>query len=142
VIPSAEELTARLAMLQRRLVAMLRGRAVAARQRVEQLARSRILRNPKALIFDLAHRLDELDQQALRAVGRRLTRSRDQVQAITCRLDALSPLAVLARGYSMTTRAADGQLLRSAAELSIGDRMLTRLAQGQVQSRVEVLDEQ
>src|SRR6266850_3522629 len=68
VIPSAEELTARLIVLQRRIVAMLRSRATAARRHVEQLSRSRVLRNPQSLIYDLSHRLDELDGQALRAI--------------------------------------------------------------------------
>jgi len=141
VIPSAEELTARLSMLQRRLVSMLRGRTTAARQRVEQLARSRILRNPRMLIFDLAHRLDELDGLALRALRRRVKLSRDQLSAVSCRVEALSPLAVLARGYSMTTRATDRRLVRSTNDVAVGDKLLTRLAHGQVQSLVEAIDE-
>ena len=142
VIPSAEELSSRLAVLQRRLMAMLRGRATAARQRVEQLARARILRNPRALIFDLAHRLDELDAQALRALKRRVDRSRDQLAAVSCRVEALSPLAVLARGYSVTTDAASGAVLTSPEEMEIGQRIHTRLARGSVLSIVENLTRQ
>ncbi len=142
VIPSAEELSSRLTVLQRRLVSMLRGRASSARQRVEQLARSRILRNPRALIFDLAHRLDELDGQALRALKRRVARSRDQLAAVSCRVEALSPLAVLARGYSVTTDAASGAVLSSTGEMTIGQRIQTRLAHGSVVSIVEHVDRQ
>src|SRR5262245_3921059 len=50
VFPAAEELTQRLSAIQRRLLAMLRARAAAARRHVEQLARSRVLRNPRALL--------------------------------------------------------------------------------------------
>ena len=136
VIPSAEELTARLAAFQRRIVAMLRARATAARRHVEQLARSRVLRNPKAIIYDLSHRLDELDEHALRAIRRRLQSSRDQIGAIACRAEALSPLAVLGRGYSMTTRAADGTLIQAADQVAIGDQVLTRLSRGEFRSIV------
>src|SRR6478672_1810609 len=68
IIPSAEELTRRLAMLQDRMVSLLRSRADAARSHVNQLARARVLRNPKSLIYDLAHQLDDLDHQMSCAV--------------------------------------------------------------------------
>jgi exodeoxyribonuclease VII large subunit len=131
VIPSAEELTARLAAFQRRIVSMLRSRASAARRHVEQLARSRVLRNPKALIYDRARRLDELDAHVERAIRRRLKSAGERLSAIACRAEALSPLAVLARGYSVTTRETDGKLILAADELAIGDRVLTRLSRGQ-----------
>jgi exodeoxyribonuclease VII large subunit len=56
-------------------------------------------------------------------------------------LESLSPLAVLGRGYSITQRLADGQPIRSAAELLIDEQVLTRLAQGQFISRVQELDQ-
>ena len=52
-------------------------------------------------------------------------------------MDALSPLAVLARGYSLTQRLADGRVIRDAAEFTPGDRIATRFTRGQAISRVE-----
>jgi exodeoxyribonuclease VII large subunit len=118
------------------MAAMLRSRAQSARRHVEQLARSRILRSPQSLIYDLAHRLDELDEQALRAMQRQLDRSRDRIAATACRLENLSPLAVLARGYSVTTDAA-GQIIKSAAEIESGQFIHTKLSSGSLVSRVE-----
>jgi len=140
-IPSADELSARLNTIQRRILSMLRSRATAARRHVEQLARSRVLRNPKSPIYDLAHRLDDLDAAAVRAIRRRLTACRDHITAIAYRADALSPLAVLGRGYSLTTRERDGRLLRSAADIQAGDRILTRLLRGQIRSIVETSEQ-
>jgi exodeoxyribonuclease VII large subunit len=137
VIPSADDLKSRLGVLSRRMVSMLRSQANFARDHVEQLARSRVLRNPKSLIFDLAHRLDELDACAQRAICRRLAQSRDQLAAIACRADALSPLAVLGRGYSVTTDAETGAVLTSTDKLATGQRVRTRLASGSFESRVE-----
>jgi exodeoxyribonuclease VII large subunit len=115
---------------------MLRSRAVSALRHVEQLARSRVLRNPQSLINDLTQRLDELDQQSLRAIRRRLERQHDQLVAIASRAEALSPLAVLGRGYSMTMREQDGELVRSAADVRVGERIITRVAKGQIESEV------
>jgi len=134
VIPSAEELTAHLGQLQRRIASIVRTRVATAKNRVEQFARRRVLRDPRSLIFDLSRRLDDLDQQAARAIRRRITKSQDSVAALSARLESLSPLAVLARGYSVTTR--DGEVLRSSAGVAVGDHILTQLAAGQIVSIV------
>jgi exodeoxyribonuclease VII large subunit len=140
IIPSADELTARLAQFQRRITANLRARATAARRHVEQLAKSRVLRNPRALIYDLSHRLDELDVAAGRAIRRRLAQATERVSATAARLESLSPLAVLARGYSVTTRAS-GEIVRDSHQVEPGETIHTRLARGEIASRVESLAE-
>jgi exodeoxyribonuclease VII large subunit len=81
--------------------------------------------------------LDELDARCLRAVRGRLRVARHRADAATGRLESLSPLAVLGRGYSLTQRTADGRLIRAATELSPGQQITTRFAQGQAISRVE-----
>src|SRR5205823_6102071 len=140
VIPSGDELTARLTTLQRRMRSMLAQRAVAARRHVEQLARSRVLRNPRALIYDLSHRLDELDALAVRAIRRRLTLSRDSLAAIACRTEALSPLAVLARGYSVTTNTDNDAVISNARDVSLGQQVRTRFTSNSIISRVESIE--
>jgi exodeoxyribonuclease VII large subunit len=137
VIPSAEELSNRLATHQRRMTALLRSHVANARNRVEQLARRRILRDPRSLIYDLSRRLDDLDQQAARAIERRLRQSSDRTAALAGRLESLSPLAVLARGYSVTTRAETGEIVRDADSVVAGQRLKTRLLDGEIFSRVE-----
>jgi exodeoxyribonuclease VII large subunit len=140
VIPSAEELKARLTTLQRRMVAMLRSRALSARRHVEQLARSRVIRNPRSLIYDLARRLDELDEQSFRAVRRCLDLARERLSSRAARLESLSPLATLVRGYSVTTDTETHDVIRQAGRVNIGQRVHTRLAAGSLLSRVEAVE--
>ena len=90
-------------------------------------------------IEDLTRRLDELETSAARAIRNRLERARRQLDAAAARLESLSPLAVLGRGYSLTQRTADGRMVRDAAELAIGEQITTRLARGEATSRVEEL---
>ncbi|MCZ6597625.1 MAG: hypothetical protein O7B99_08310, partial [Planctomycetota bacterium] len=52
-------------------------------------------------------------------------------------LESTSPLAVLGRGYSVTTRAGDARPLTEAGDLAPGDALESRLARGLVRSRVE-----
>jgi exodeoxyribonuclease VII large subunit len=54
-------------------------------------------------------------------------------------LNAVSPLNILARGYSVT-QAEDGSLIRDAAQVRPGDRIRTRLHRGRIVSRVEAME--
>ena len=55
-------------------------------------------------------------------------------------LDALSPLAVLQRGYAIA-QDEDGKLLRDAKSVSVGDSVKVRLAKGNLATRVEHVEE-
>jgi exodeoxyribonuclease VII large subunit len=55
-------------------------------------------------------------------------------------LDALSPLKVLERGYSITERGQTGEVVREASQLKPGEEILTLLNKGRVTSRVESVD--
>jgi len=136
VVPSAEEIRAGLDGMRGRLAAALRGRAADARSKLESLARHHVFRRPFDLVHDLARELDDLEMRAQRAIAFQMTRHQDRLAALAARLESLSPLGVLARGYSLTQRTADGQLVADAATLAIGDEITTRFAQGHAVSRV------
>lgn len=135
--PDASELLAALAQARRRLAGALRARLADGQARLKAIEASSVFRRPRQLIEDRARTLDELEQRASRAARQRVDRTRQRVEKLVARLDALSPLAVLARGYSVTQRAADGGVVRLAADLTPGDTITTRLAHGRVVSRVE-----
>jgi exodeoxyribonuclease VII large subunit len=141
VAPAVDEVRDYLQRQQARLATALAGRLSAARARLEALAAGRVFRRPLERVQVLARRLDELAGRAGRAAGGRIELVRANLRALAGRLESLSPLAVLARGYSLTTRLADGALVRSARQLAVGERLVTRLAEGEVTSRVEAVDQ-
>jgi exodeoxyribonuclease VII large subunit len=108
-----------------------------ARQRVDQLADRPAFRRPFERVRELEQRLDETAARLLRGVKLCVQRGTDRVAAVADRLDGLSPLNVLKRGYSLTRIAGGVSLLRDAAAVAPGDRIVTRLASGEVVSRVE-----
>jgi exodeoxyribonuclease VII large subunit len=140
--PDASELLGALAQMRRRLAGALRGRLADGRARLRAIEASAVFRRPQRLIEDRARLLDELGQRTTRAARQRLDRARQRTEKLAARLDALSPLAVLARGYSVTQRVADGAVVRSARELSPGDAIATRFGQGRAISRVEETHEE
>lgn len=137
IVPSAEEMAARLTQLRQRLVAALRNRLMASRRRVEMVAGRPVFRWPLAKIQQWARHVDELESRSHRAARVRLERARARIEALAGRLETLSPLAVLRRGYSLTQREADGRIVREPADAPPGHRIVTRLARGQITSRVE-----
>lgn len=70
-------------------------------------------------------------------MGRRLERARERLGRVIVNLEAISPLAVLARGYSVTRRADSASVITDAHDLATGDLVRTNLAHGQFVSRVE-----
>ena len=141
VVPSAEEMRGLLGQFGGRLRAGLSRRAALARTRLTALAASRVLRRPMERVHDLARRLDELEARATKAQHRWLDQAKHRVEKLRGKLDSLSPLQVLARGYSLTERAEDGHLVRDARTLKMGDRLRTRVARGSVLSSVEQVDD-
>ena len=140
VAPAAEEIIGRLRQYHQRLRAALRSRTSTARSRLDNLARHRVFRRPLERVHQLERRLDELSSRAERAVSNHVRLTRNRADSLAARLDSLSPLAVLARGYSLTRRAADGQVIREAGQLEVGDRLDTRFGRGRATSRVEQVE--
>ena len=137
VVPSAEQLREQLDNHRQRLSAALRGRAAMGRARLDALAGHRAFRRPFDRIQDLARTIDELDLRASRAMRYLLDRSRERLQGAAGRLESLSPLGVLQRGYSLTLRTEDEALVTDPRQLAIGDSITTKLAAGTLTSRVE-----
>ena len=80
----------------------------------------------------------QLETQRLQAVvGRRMEECRRRAEHLARQLKLLSPEQVLARGYSITTDAGTGRVVRVAGDVSAGARLRTRLGDGELISRVE-----
>jgi exodeoxyribonuclease VII large subunit len=137
VVPAMEELREFLDRQEARLGSALRSRFQLARTRVDNLAGCRVFRRPLERVQLLGQRVDDLQSRADRAMARRVERATSSLEAKAAQLESLSPLSVLARGYSMTTRSADGALLRRARDVAPGELVRTRLADGEITSRVE-----
>lgn len=91
--------------------------------------------NPQRHLAGLQQRLRALHPQA--AMQRRLQHDQLQLRSIARSLEAVSPLATVARGYAIVTRPADGSVVRSAAVVVTGERLRAQLADGSIQVRVE-----
>jgi exodeoxyribonuclease VII large subunit len=135
--PDREELMDDFILRGDRLREAVEHRIELARQRVDRLADRSALRRPLERVRDLEQRLDDTAARMLRAASSCVQRQQQRIAAVADQLEGLSPLNVLKRGYSLT-RTADGEhLIRSVADAKPGDRIVTRVADGEITSRVE-----
>jgi exodeoxyribonuclease VII large subunit len=92
--------------------------------------------DPRSALAHAREHLQSCRTRLAHALEHALQRNAARAGVLAARLHALSPLAVLERGYALVLNA-DGALIRSTAQLAPGDAVTTRLADGSFTSRVE-----
>jgi exodeoxyribonuclease VII large subunit len=141
IVPDQDEIFARLdgfdAWLRTTIQSQLNGHET----RIQELETRLAPTQRKDAIYQLYQTVDTLDAGCRNAARRSLSDSENRLHTLAQRLDALSPLATLKRGYSIS-RKTDGEVLTTTEQVSVGDRIEIQLAQGHLACRVEgFLDE-
>jgi exodeoxyribonuclease VII large subunit len=130
----------RLAGAERRMVPSMRAALAARRRRHRELAERLAAMHPRARIADDRARLHELERRLLRAGQDLTSRLRPRLARAAGKLDALSPLSVLARGYALVRDDA-GTVIRDAAQVEVGERLRLQLSRGELEVVVEARDD-
>jgi exodeoxyribonuclease VII large subunit len=107
------------------------------RKRLESLEKNISFRKPTERINQYRQTVDELKRSMVAELTHLVTLQRKTVQALTGKLDALSPLAILDRGYSICSKWPDGALVRSVADISVGDALKVLFKDGEAISEVK-----
>ena len=107
----------------------------AARQHLNVLAQSPALKSPTGYLEQRAKSLELLKNRLTAAQNQQITRKSQRYIAAVSKLDAMSPLKVLSRGYSMA-QTEEGALLRSVEQVELGQRIHIRLSDGQLSATV------
>ncbi|HWR66545.1 MAG TPA: exodeoxyribonuclease VII large subunit [Bellilinea sp.] len=92
--------------------------------------------SPQRKVQDDRQRLDELLERAMRGLSAHQRLRRAQVDGLSFRLQALSPLAVLQRGYAVL-RGPDGRILQSISQVQPGDSISARIQDGELTAQVQ-----
>ena len=135
-VPDAVELAAQLSGARAHMLQVLRQSLQLRRQTLQTFSESRILRNPAAAVQDKRMELDLLHRKLTGLAQADLARRRQQFAALAASLDALSPLKVLGRGYSVA-KDTTGQLLRSIEQTEVGQAITVTLGDGSLDCTVD-----
>jgi exodeoxyribonuclease VII large subunit len=141
IVPAADEIRARVRAYQQRLRHAVHRRVMLLRARYDGLVAQRPFRRPFDLIHDRSRRLDELTMRSNSAVQRMLREYESRLATTSGKIDSLSPLAVLARGYTITQDARTGDVIRTASRLKAGQSIVTLFGDGSATSKVESVEE-
>jgi len=135
VVPRKADLQAEMEGFEQTLLRAMRNKLEIAKDYWRGLVKR--LSDPGKKLRENQQRLDELSVDLSRRFQERLRQLRDRLAHGIGRLDALSPLAVLDRGYSITHKLPEEGIVKDAGLLSLGDRLRVTFAKGKALCRVE-----
>ena len=135
-VPDQEALRQSLDSVSANLAADLSRRLKTARRQLDILRKSPGLQSPMGYLEQRRKTVTLLSTRLRAAQQQRLHRSRQQFVGLTAKLDAMSPLKVLSRGYALAAKA-DGTLVRSASQVAPGDRLSITLHEGSITATVQ-----
>lgn len=135
-VPDQNELLACLSGASVRMGQSLKQLVRMRRREVERLSRSRCLAQPENYIKDRRLQLDYQGERMVNAWKHTLSRERQRTARLAAALDALSPLKVLGRGYSIAMDE-EGRVLSSVQSVEPGDPFELRMEDGKLKCRVE-----
>lgn len=131
VAPDVLELQRHLGALDRHLREGLRGHIERGRRQLQRVASHPLLQRPGAIVEARAQRLDEAAAGLSAGVAAVLDGGRRRLERAVVGLDAMSPLAVLNRGYAIVRKEADGRVVRSVAEVAGGEKLRVTVGDGE-----------
>ena len=92
--------------------------------------------DPAIKILHHRQMVADLNEKLILLTRINLERKRTEFEKGAALLDAVSPLSILARGYGIVRREKDGQIVRSANQVASGEKIRTKVHQGEIESRV------
>jgi len=135
-VPHVDELRESLDSDLSRMAGAIRQRLKLSRHRLDQVGQKPVMASPMGYIIQKRQVLDHVRERLGGVSGRLLSVKREEYVRLAASLDALSPLKVLGRGYSVVKRAG-GDVLRRAKDVEIGEKISVELREGTLYCRVE-----
>ena len=139
-VPDRQELQKKLQMMQASMQQSVQKSVKLGRQRLSALAEKRVLQSPLNYLEDRRVLLDFLSTRLQAAAQKTLHESKQRFVRLTAALDAMSPLKVLSRGYSMVTNEA-GAVISRAADVRENETIRVSFSSGSLTARVEQIQE-
>lgn len=130
-----------LIQLQRRLQEAVDQRLRLAHRQQDRLLQRLQSQQPQGRILRAQQQLQQWHYRLQQGMEKQLNHSRQRFGTLAAQLEGVSPLATLARGFSVTTDA-QGQVVKKTRQLHTGDLLRTRLDDGWVESQVTALQPQ
>ncbi len=136
VVPDEKELSRHLDSLGQRLLQGLKHQLHVKQKRLELCLQRGVLTRPKDRLFQLSQHVDSLERELTMRAEKALQGKQGLLAALAGQLQALSPLATLSRGYTLTLYSDDRRRVTGVEEVRVGQGLTTLLADGEVDCTV------
>jgi exodeoxyribonuclease VII large subunit len=140
VIPRKEELEENIGEAKTRLRNAVLGNLNMLETRLKHLRESYVFRQPLNIVEQQLQRIDDLVKGASLGMSHIVELNNSSFAHIAGKLESLSPLAVLKRGYSITMKMPDKSVLKDTKSVKSGDKIKTKLGKGILFSRIERIE--
>ena len=134
-VPDQDALRQTLDSMNAAMAVALNRQLKAARQHLTMLSQSPALKSPTGYLEQRQKSLELLTNRLVSAQSNQINRKHQQYIALTAKLDAMSPLKVLTRGYAMA-QTQDGEVLKSVKQVERGERITVSLSDGKLSATV------
>lgn len=134
-VPDQDALRQSLDAMSNAMASSLNRQVKAARQHLMVLSASPALQGPTGYLEQRNQSVELLKNRLVAAQNQNITRSKQRYIAQISKLEAMSPLKVLTRGYSMV-QTERGEVVRSVSQVSLGERIRVRLSDGSLSATV------
>lgn len=139
-VPDRHSLLSAIGQRRQRMTRAMMARVDRFDARFQHCLNARAFKRPEMFFAARAQAVDKLGEQLRMNVARKIKNEEQKLRALAGKLDSLSPLSVLARGYGVTTDE-KGDLIRDLSKVACGDLLRTRLSCGEIYSQVRAKKE-
>ena len=140
VVPRRDILLDKLESNKERLNRALKNNVIIAKNKLQSIANSYAFRKPLDRVYDLQQKLDDFLQRIGVSIKHTLVFAKDRMTSAVSKLDGISPLRTLSRGYSITTFENNLHPIKNVDRLKKGDIIRTRLCKGNIVSVIDSLE--
>ena len=139
-VPDQDALRQSLDSMSSAMASALNRQLISARRHLNVLASSPALRSPTGYLDQKRQNLERFKERMLSAQMRSIDRKKQGFIGLTAKLDAMSPMKVLTRGYAMT-QTESGDVIRSVSQTAVGDTVQITLNDGALRATVAEVKE-
>lgn len=139
VVPQKEELSKYLASQRSYLKQVMSKNLDTLRYRLENLKQSLSFRSPRDKTLQYRQQVDELNNKLSLYLSYNLKSKREALLNLSGKLEVLSPLSVISRGYSICQRADDKRIVRKISDTKVGEKVEVLVKDGKIRAGVEEL---
>lgn len=136
VVPDHLELSDQLEYTASRLQKEILYKVQKYEDRIQAIERSYAMKRPQLIMDELIQHLDVMEDRAIRSSKEKISSLTTAVDTFAHRIEALNPLAILKRGYSVVTNTG-GAVIRTATQVKIDEKLNIRLSDGELEADVK-----